>query len=193
MLSIAKRWWRLTVLGGMSTLLLILTGCAEPKLADLRQFVATTKASAPRVQLEPPPRIEDYVPFTYTAQGLKDPFTPSAFAQTPEEAVVADIESPGAVIDSGICPDPNRPREELEKYSLGALKMVGTFYQDGGLWALVRAPDGIVHRVRESNYLGTNHGRIADITEQRIDLVEIVREGNVRCVERDASLSLVEK
>jgi type IV pilus assembly protein PilP len=70
--------------------------------------------------------------------------------------------------------------------------MVGTFLQSGALWALVQAPDGIVHRVQAGNYLGLNHGKIASITDQRIDLTEIVAEGK-RWVERDAFLSLTER
>jgi type IV pilus assembly protein PilP len=167
------------------------SGCAKPQYDDLKKFVKTSKASSPQVKLEPPPQIEDYVPFTYTAQGLKDPFVPSSFAQQPEEELPTDIAAP-EVIDSGIHPDPNRPREELEKYSLGSLKMVGTFNQDGGLWALIKAPDGIIHRVREGNYLGADRGRITAISEQRIDLKEIVREGDSRWMERDAFLSLAE-
>lgn len=165
----------------------LVAGCGEADLEDLRQFVATTKASSPGKKLEPPPDVEPYRPFTYTAQGLKDPFAPSAFAQ---RQVVVE-EEPEA-IDTGIRPDPNRPREELEKYALGSLKMVGTFRKAGELWALVQAPDGIVHRVQKGNYMGTDYGRVVNITEQRIDLTEIVPEGESRWVERDAFLSLSE-
>jgi type IV pilus assembly protein PilP len=86
-------------------------------------------------------------------------------------------------------------REELEKYSLGSLKMMGTFRMGGSggeLWALILAPDNVVPRVQKINYLGTNHGKIIGITEQRIELKEIVPEGPGRWQEREAFLSLTQ-
>lgn len=166
----------------------LLAGCADADLEDLQQFVAATKASATGSKLEPLPVIAPYSPFAYTAQGLKDPFALAEFVQ---QEFLVDIPPETAQEDSGIRPDPARPREELEKYALGSLKMVGTL-QKGGLWALIKAPDGIVHRVRSGNYLGINHGKIISITEKRIDLSEIVPDGDKRWTQRDAFLSLAE-
>ena len=166
-----------------------LSGCGQPELQDLQRFVAKTKEATPEVKLAPPPEMKTYQPFIYTAstQGIKDPFLPSAFTQAPTVL----IEQP-EVLDTGVRPDPNRIREELEKYSLASLKMLGTLHmQDGNLWALVKAPDGVVHRVKTGNYLGSDHGRITAITEQRIQLIEIVNESN-HWIERDAFLSLAE-
>jgi type IV pilus assembly protein PilP len=94
----------------------------------------------------------------------------------------------------GVRPDPNRVREELEKYSLGSLKMMGTMRVSGAgdLWALILAPDGVVHRVQKNNYLGSNHGKIVGISEQRVDLKEIVADGPGRWQEREAFLSLTQ-
>jgi len=168
----------------VGVIILFIAGCTEPNTQDLRQFVADTKANTRGEEIEPLPEIEPYQPATYTAQGLKDPFELAEFA-----VVEPPIEEP-EVFDYGLRPDPNRPREELEKHSLGSLKMVGTIQRDG-LWALIRDPDGVVHRVREDNYLGSNHGRIVAVTEQRIELIEIIPEGS-GWVERDNFLSLTD-
>jgi len=180
--------------GPLLVIFLLIAGCIEPDpndlTRDLKQFVAETKAKSSGKPLEPPPKIEPYQPFTYTAEGLKDPFLPSPFVQ--QELAVMDEIPEEELPDSGIRPDFNRPREELEKYALGSLSMVGTFFQGGDLWALVLAPDGIVHRVQTGNHLGMDHGRITNITEQRIDLTQIVAEGR-RWMERDAFLTLTEK
>ena len=165
----------------------LLSGCADPDLEDLHQFIAANKASSPGKKLDPLPEIEPYHPFQYTAQGLKDPFALSEFVQDAEAAELARIET-------GIRPNPERPREELEKYSLGSLQMVGTFTntQMTELWALIKAPDGIVHRVRPGNHLGNDHGRILNITDQRIDLLEIVPDNDRGWQERNSFLSLSE-
>jgi type IV pilus assembly protein PilP len=60
------------------------------------------------------------------------------------------------------------------------------------LWALILAPDNVVHRVQKNNYLGNNHGKIINISEQRVDLKEIVADGPGRWQERDAFLSLTQ-
>lgn len=72
--------------------------------------------------------------------------------------------------------------------------MMGTFRMGGGsdLWALILASDNVVHRVQKNNYLGNNHGKIVGITEQRVDLKELVPDGPGRWQERDAFLSLTQ-
>lgn len=182
-----KPWVNVLLLGSA-----LVTGCGDANLDDLRDYVANTKSSTTGKPLEPPPEMEPYRPFTYTAQGLKDPFVKSQFAQQriPEEEI-AVVES----VDSGVRPDPNRPREELEQFSLGSLKMVGTFSRgnDDQLWALIEAPDGLIYRVQEGNYLGSDHGQIVNITEERIDLTEIVPDGESGWRRREAFLSLAEE
>jgi len=185
--GLAPGRWRWAPL--LAVLLGWLPGCGQPELQDLQSFVAKTKEAMPRAKLEPPPEIKTYQPFIYTAstQGIKDPFVPSTFTQQP--AVV--VEQP-EIIETGVRPDPNRIREELEKYNLVSLKMMGTLrLEDGNLWALIKAPDGVVHRVQTGNYLGNDHGKITAVTEQRVQLVEIVAEGN-HWIERDAFLSPAE-
>lgn len=166
---------------------LLLWGCAEPNITDLEQFVAATRASSAGRPLEPLPEVRPYLPFLYEAQGERNPFAVARFLEGPDpDEQFAE--------DSGIRPDPDRPREILEAFSLGSLTMVGTFVQldHETRWALIKAPDGIVHRVRTGNFMGTDHGRITNITEARIDLQEIVRDGDRGWRERDSFLSLAE-
>lgn len=158
-----------------------LTGCAEPNFQDLKDFVATTKASSPGKKLDPLPKIEPYRPFIYSAQGLRDPFTLSEFAK----------QAKPPEMDNGIRPDSDRPREPLEKYALGSLMMVGTLEREG-LWALVKAPDGMIHRVSVGNYLGTDYGKITVIDKQRIEIKEIISNSGTGWMERDNFLSLAE-
>ena len=178
-------------------LLALLAGCAQRELGDLQQFVETTKRTTPVKRPDPPPEIKPYTPFAYTAQGTKDPFIVAPFAQQEELEMTQEggvALQPGAAPYTGPKPDPNRVREELEKYSLGSLKMMGTFRMGSGsdLWALILAPDNVVHRVQKNNYLGNNHGKIVGITEQRVDLKELVPDGPGRWQERDAFLSLTQ-
>lgn len=149
----------------------LLNACAQSGVDDLEQFVEQTRQRPTQRELEPLPEVEAYRPFYYEAEGRKDPFALSRF-------VVDAMTRREPVVDSDVRPDTDRPTEELENYQIGALRFVGTFQdpQTRGQWALIRAPDGIVHRVRIGNYIGQNFGEIQNITPDRIDLLEIVRD-----------------
>lgn len=164
----------------LTTAALLLAGCGQGDISDLRGYVEQVRQETEPLGVDPLPKMQPYRPFAYTAYGLRDPFEPAAFLQ----------EIP-PVTDSGIQPNLNRPRELLEQYSLESLQMVGTMDKDT-LWALVRAPDGVVHRVTAGNYMGTNHGRITDVSPDRVELVEIVPDGLGGWEQRDSYLSLAD-
>jgi len=182
-------------LGSVLGAALALSGCplVDQDMSDLTRYVDATKASSTGRELEPLPEAEEYIPFEYTAQERKDPFALSEWMR----AATLISTNPEPDVSNGISPDPDRPREELEKYEIGALQMVGTFQNirpGEDLFALIKAPDGIIHRITEGKYMGTNHGRINNITETRIDLREIVPDEKTGggWQERDAFLTLAE-
>lgn len=162
--------------------ILLLTACMDEK-PDLAQYIAEVK-SQQKVDIEPMPVMKPYEKFSYAAASLRDPFV----AMVTEVVVQEDTEE---LIDNGIRPDSHRRKEALEAYSLGELQFVGTLEQDG-VWALVRASDGIINRVQVGNYMGQNHGKVLAISEAEIVLKEIVADGNGMYIERDSSLSIVE-
>lgn len=145
---------------------LLLGGC-DRGMDDLHAFVA--RARAQKVTKIPPiPHMKSYAVFHYEQAGRRDPFVPE---QSSEELARA------AASDTGIHPDANRPRQVLEQYPLDALRMMGTLSFGGVLYALVAAPDDIVHRVTLGSYMGQNYGRVVNITPTAIDLVETVPNG----------------
>ncbi len=145
---------------------------------DLDQYINEIKAR-PGGRIEPLPEITPYEVFTYVAdaEGLRSPFVPD----TPQAT--------GSAV-GGTRPDPDRSREYLESFPLDTLRMVGTLYIGETMYALVRTSDGLIHRVVPGNYLGQNDGRILDITESEITLVEIISDGIGGYIERDAAISL---
>jgi type IV pilus assembly protein PilP len=68
--------------------------------------------------------------------------------------------------------------------------MVGTLYIGETMYGLVQTSDGLIHRVVPGNYLGQNDGRIMDISESEITLVEIISDGIGGYIERDAAVGL---
>ena len=154
-----------------------LTACGSD-MGDLDQYINETKAR-PGGRIEPLPEITPYEGFTYVAdkQGLRSPFVPD----TPQAAGPAS---------GGTRPDPDRSREYLESFPLDTLSMVGTLYIGETMYGLVQTADGLIHRVVPGNYLGQNDGRITDISESEIMLVEIISDGIGGYIERDAAVSL---
>jgi type IV pilus assembly protein PilP len=87
-------------------------------------------------------------------------------------------------------PVEGRSREFLEDFPLDSLRMVGTLDMGNTVYGLVQTSDGLIHRVVPGNYMGQNDGRILEISESEIDMVEIISDGIGGYIERDAAISL---
>lgn len=146
---------------------------------DLHEWVAQVKArkGAPLPAL---PVVKTFETFIYQDQDRRDPFEPA-----PPEA--------NAQTASGPHPDQNRPREPLEAFPLDSLKMVGTIGAKGGIEALVKDPQGVIHQVHVGDYMGQNYGHVTQVTSSEVDVVELVPNGSGGWMERDASVALGDK
>jgi type IV pilus assembly protein PilP len=60
------------------------------------------------------------------------------------------------------------------------------------LWVLIDDGEEGIHRVREGNYLGRNHGKIVEISESYVSVIEIVSTGVEGWIERPRTLKLSE-
>lgn len=157
----------------------LLVACGGRDTRDLQQELARI-ANLPGGEVEPLPQFEDYDSFTYNAASMRSPF------DLPVTVVPGrDGEEPDPVQ-----PDLDRVREPLEAYSLANLQMVGTLSRGDQMVALVRDPDGGVHRVVPGQYLGRNHGQVERVTVDEIALTEIVPAGDGGWLERPRNLGL---
>ena len=87
-------------------------------------------------------------------------------------------------------PDVNRRKSLLEANALDNLVMRGTLGTSEELWALIQTNGGEVYKVKKGNYIGLFHGKIMQVSEQQIEITEIVPDGSGCWVERQNSLSL---
>lgn len=154
-------------------------GCTGD-MDDLDSYINQIKAR-PGGRIDPLPEIKPYEVFTYVAdrEGLRSPFVPDAPQASQSSA------------DNGTRPDRDRSREYLESFPLDTLRMVGTLELGGTQYGLVQTSDGLIHRVVPGDYMGQNDGRIVEITESEIQLVEIISDGIGGYLEREAAVSLV--
>jgi type IV pilus assembly protein PilP len=142
---------------------------------DLQQYIAQIKARKSS-KIEPIPQMKQYEAFAYVAGDRREPFTPSVPSNS-----------------TGVQPDRNRNREPLEEFPLDSLKMVGIIDYNKTQYAMVRAPDNVIHRVTVGNYMGQNFGKITKISESEVDLDEIVPDGFGGFKEQPASLAADQK
>lgn len=184
--AISRWFWRARIAArqpGWLSLMLVsvlsLTACSSDNLQDLRQFVRKAEAAHP-ARVEPLPQIKPYETYTYRDSDLRDPFSPIGFNR---QTVLGKS-------TSGLRPDFNRPKGPLERYPLDTLRMVGTLQEGNQTWALIRAPDGTVYRVKTGDYMGQNFGKITRITQSKVQLNEIVPDGLGGWMERPASIAL---
>jgi type IV pilus assembly protein PilP len=162
--------------------LVSLAGCGSSgDFADLRAYMDEVRAR-PKGSIEPLPKFQPYESFTYRAASLRSPFQPP---------VKIDVVSRQKGTDE-IKPDESRVKQFLEGFNIENFEMVGTLANSNGLFALISGAGG-VHRVKVGDYLGRNHGKILAVDESKIDVIEIVPDGEGGWLERPRSLSLKER
>lgn len=159
-----------------AALVLVLSGC-QRDMSDLQQYIAQVKAKK-STHIPPIPQMKPYQAFAYVAEDRRDPFLPSAPNRNGS--------------NTALRPDMNRNKEPLEEFPLDSLSMSGIIDYKSKLYAMVKAPDGVVHRVSVGDHLGQNYGTITKITPTEIDMTEIIPDGFGGWVERPASLALAE-
>lgn len=141
---------------------LLLTACSDDRMNDLQGWVRHVRAMQ-KGHIEPLPTFKPFETYTYNDAG-KDPFRPWD-TQTALNAA------------NGVHPNLKRRKESLEAFPLDSLQMVGTLDFNRQRWAAVKAPDGIVYRVKAGNYMGKNSGKIVKVEKGKIELREIVPNG----------------
>lgn len=157
-----------------------LAACGGGDMSDLDTFMAEKRAK-PGGIITPIPTFKAYEAFAYSATALRSPF------DRPIE--VREIRQLQAV--SAVKPDDNRGKEFLEQYTFDSLRMVGGLARAGTDWVLVRDPDGGIHRVTLGHYMGRNHGKIVEMAETYVAVIEIVSDGTQNgWVERPRTIKL---
>jgi type IV pilus assembly protein PilP len=159
-----------------------ITGCSDgAELNKLDAKLAEIKAR-PRGRIEPPPEFNPIATFSYAAHQLRSPFNKPVDEEPIEVPEGKQVE-----------PDFTRPKDYLERFTLDSLRMVGTITKPGQeLEALIRDPSDSVHRVKVGSYLGKNFGRVVEVDEAKIAVIEIVPDGHDGWVERPRTIRIAD-
>jgi len=160
---------------------MMLSACTE-NMDDLDKYIVAVNAR-PADPIEPIPPVKTYTPYEYDGQTGRDPF---------RQSLTEGSDDVRSASGTGPRPDFERAKEYLERYELDTLSMVGTFSKEESDWALVRDPEGVIHRVPVGNYIGKNHGRVVDISDAQLSLSELISDGAGGWLVREASIALGE-
>jgi type IV pilus assembly protein PilP len=157
-----------------------LFSCVEVELEDLKTFVADSKSKIYPIN-DKIPQLKQIEALTYTGNETRNPFT------KPKAEVVTPVASAPKS-----CPQPNfkRKKQALEVYSLDNLIMRGTLLINEELWALVQASGGEIHKVKPGYYLGLNHGKVLEVTKDKIELLELASDRDGCWQERITQITL---
>jgi type IV pilus assembly protein PilP len=101
------------------------------------------------------------------------------------------VKAPEPPLPPTAMPDPH-PTEELEHYALDSLRLLGSVEHAGRRWALLRSPDGVVHRVRAGNYVGRHNGKVIAVYEDRVLLSELVWSDARGWEDREAAIAMAQ-
>lgn len=160
---------------------LFLSGCGGGEHQDLKEELKKLTSDM-RGKVAPLPVVRPYEPVPYKAFDLADPFG---------SAKIELVTKTAARSGGGNKPDLNRPKEPLEAFPLESVKMVGMLQQGKQVFALVRA-QASVYRVKAGNYIGQDFGVITRITDDQIQLRELVQDATGDWAERVSTLQLQE-
>ncbi|MDZ7791946.1 MAG: pilus assembly protein PilP [Xanthomonadales bacterium] len=165
-------------------LALLLVGC-QKGTQDLREWTDEVRDREPD-PIEPIPPIRTPEVVAYEAMDLRDPFHRASQEREEEQDEIAGEEG------DGLRPDPDRRKEYLEGFPLDTLEMVGTLTIDGEQYALIQDNEQVVHRVREGNYMGQNHGLVLSVQPTQVEVRELVQDGRGGWSERRVRVTMAE-
>jgi len=195
---------------------LLLTACGG-NMDDLKAEVERIKARRNN-QVDPIPTFVVVPKFFYPTdvERLRDPF--KSFLEETTDNARNKIATESLQMN---CPHPDiyRVRTGLEKMPLDALQMVGVLENQEEnkpvsvestaekpaetvtpppkavveFWGLVASKsDGTIYRVKVGDYLGDKDGKIINITENQIEVVELHPDGSGCWAEKNVNLALYE-
>jgi type IV pilus assembly protein PilP len=157
----------------------MLSGCGA-SIDDLVTYTQQVKSNT-QVSIEPYPEFNEFESVDYKAQGQRSPFM-RAVGELP----VAAIETTPNCSQ----PDRRRTKEKLERFGLDALQMSGVISINGKRFALIKANDNSLHRVSTGNYVGLFHGKVTQITDNQVEIQEMLPDGAGCWQSKTATISM---
>ncbi len=167
---------------------ILLSSCSS-NTDDLSEWVTQIEAKPPG-RIEPMPEVKEYKPHDYSSSHMKSPFSEL------EPELESQLQALHDGCNDSVQPDSSRRKEELERFSIDSMEMVGSLNNSDKLWGLLRmtagASKGKIEPVTIGSYLGINHGQIVAIDEQQIEISTLVPDSKGCWEKRTIYMPLVQ-
>lgn len=145
--------------------LITLSGCSQEH-KDLHEYIKKV-SQQPAKPIEPLPEFASYKPEPYKGDLVRDPFAPTVKSDERE-----------LVSNNGPRPDFKREKEQLEYFPLDGIRIVGVMEFSGTTYGLLRTNEPTIYRITVGNYIGQNHGKVAQIDKNGLIIRELIPDGN---------------
>jgi type IV pilus assembly protein PilP len=168
--------------GALALTALLLAGCSASDVKEVQDWMAQVKKDT-RVSVVPISEPKTFIPFAYAAREQIDPFSPNK--------LLAELAKAAEKTDSKFKPDMGRRKELLENYPLDVFVMVGVIQKGGINYALLQI-DRAVHQVRVGQRIGQNYGLVTSVSDNAVNIKEVVQDAGGEWIERLSKLELQE-
>ncbi|QJD99652.1 pilus assembly protein PilP [Massilia forsythiae] len=174
---------RAHTMGAAALAALLLVGCGDSDVQEVREWMTQVQRDT-HPKVKPLPEPKDFIPYAYGAKEAVDPFS--------QNKLLGELAKAAAASTNPNQPDTRRPRELLETFPLDTMRMVGTMQKGGAGYALVQI-DRALYQVRAGQRIGQNFGVVTRVTDDAVNIREVVQDAAGEWTERMAKLELQSK
>lgn len=174
---------RILIMAAAAASAVLLAGCGDSDVREVRDWMAQVQRDT-RPTVKPLPEPKDFIPYAYDAKDEVDPFNPNK--------LLTELARAAATSKDPNQPDLQRPRELLETFPLDTMRMVGTMEKGGTNYALVQI-DKSLYQVKPGQRIGQNFGIVTRVSDDAVNIREVVQDAAGEWVERMAKLELQSK
>jgi type IV pilus assembly protein PilP len=161
----------------------LLAGCGDSDVREVRDWMEQVKRDT-RPAVKPLPEPKDFLPYAYGAKDAVDPFEPNK--------LLGELARTAATSNNPNQPDLQRPRELLETFPLDTMQMVGMMEKGGTRFALLQVERSL-YQVKAGQRIGQNFGVVTRVSEDAVDIREVVQDAAGEWTQRVTKLELQTK
>jgi type IV pilus assembly protein PilP len=161
----------------------LLAGCGDSDVREVRDWMEQVKRDT-RPAVKPLPEPKDFLPYAYGAKDAVDPFDPNK--------LLGELARAAATSNNPNQPDLQRQRELLETFPLDTMQMVGMMEKGGTRFALLQVERSL-YQVKAGQRIGQNFGVVTRVSEDAVDIREVVQDAAGEWTQRVTKLELQTK
>ena len=162
---------------------ILLAGCGDSDVREVRDWMEQVKRDT-RPAVKPLPEPKDFLPYAYGAKDAVDPFDANK--------LLGELARAAATSNNPNQPDLQRPRELLETFPLDTMQMVGMMEKGGTRFALLQVERSL-YQVKAGQRIGQNFGVVTRVSEDAVDIREVVQDAAGEWTQRVTKLELQTK